>query len=134
VNLDSIFVSFDKGREEAKKRADEARKQLTEGKSFVDVHKEFSNLPSVGSIEEGQLKPEIERKVFDMKAGEISEPIEVDNGIYIFKFNRKVEREVESLKDAKEDIYNIIYDEKFKKRFDDWIAKLRKKVYVEIRQ
>jgi len=134
VNLDSIFISFEKGADEAKKRAAEAHKQLTEGKSFGEVFKEFSDLPSVGTIEEGQLMPKIETRVFDMKEGEISEPIEVDNGVYIFKFNRKSERQVESLKDAKEDIYNKIFDEKFRKRFEDWIAKLRKKTYVEIRQ
>jgi hypothetical protein len=41
---------------------------------------------------------------------------------------------VQSLKDAKEDIYNKLFDEKFRKRFESWIAKLREKVYVEIRQ
>jgi parvulin-like peptidyl-prolyl isomerase len=134
VNLDSIFISFDKGRDEAKKRAAEAHKQLLAGdKGFAEVYKEFTDLPSVGTIEEGQLKPEIEEKVFAMKEGEISEPFEVENGIYIFKFNRKSDRQVKSLKDAKEDIYNKLFDTKFRKRFEDWIAKLRKKVYVEIR-
>jgi parvulin-like peptidyl-prolyl isomerase len=135
VNLDSIFISFDKGTDEAKKRAQEAHKDLTEGgKSFVEVFKQYSDLPSVGTIEEGQLVPKIESKVFSMKEGEISEPLEVDNGIYIFKVNRKSDRQVESLKDAKEEIYNKIFDEKFQKRFTEWIAKLRQKVYVEIRQ
>ncbi len=133
VNLDSVFISFDKGLGEAKKRAEEARKQLVEGKSFAEVFKDYSDLPSVGTIEEGQLKSEIEDKVFAMKEGEISQPFEVENGIYIFRFNRKSDREVESLKNAKEVIYNKIFDEKFKKRFEDWIAKLRQKVYVEIR-
>jgi parvulin-like peptidyl-prolyl isomerase len=134
VNLDSIFVSFDKGRDQAKARAQEARKLLTEGKSFAEVFKDYSDLPSVGTIEEGQLKPEIEDKVFAMKEGEISEPFEVENGLYVFRFNRKSDREIEPLKNAKEAIYNKIFDEKFRKKFEDWIAKLRQKVYVEIRQ
>ena len=130
---DSIFISFDKGRDEAKKEAQDVYAQLKEGKDFGELAKAHSNLPSVGTIEEGQLKPEVEEKVFHMKEGEISEPMDMDNGVYIFKFNRKSPRETKNLKDAKEEIYAKLFEDKFKKRFGEWISKLREKAYVEIR-
>lgn len=133
VNMDSIFVSFDQGHDEAKKEAQDVYKQLKEGKDFQDLAKAHSDLPSVGTMEEGQLKPQIEEKVFNMKEGEISDPIELDNGIYIFKFNRKSSRETKSLKDAKEEIYARLFEDKFRNRFSEWISKLREKAYVEIR-
>ena len=134
VNLDSIFISFDKGRDDAKAKAQEAFKLIREGADFQDILKKYSDLPSVGFIEEGQMKPEIEEQVFKMKDDEVSDPVEVDNGIYIFKFVGKSPREVQTIKDVKDQIYNQLFDEKFKKRFDEWINKLRQKAYVEIRQ
>jgi foldase protein PrsA len=133
VNLDSIFISFDKGLEEARKEAGMVHAMLKEGKSFSEVAKEHSDLPSVGVIEEGQLKPEIEEKVFKMKEDEISDPIEVENGIYIFRFIRNTPRETKTLKDVKEIISSKIFEKKFQDRFSAWIEKLRKKAYVEIR-
>lgn len=134
VNLDSIFISFDNGLEEARKEAGLVHAKLKEGKSFAEAVKEHSDLPSVGVIEEGQLKPEIEEKIFNMKADEISDPVEVENGIYIFRFVHKSPRETLSLKEVKENIYNRIFEKKFQDRFDVWIKKLRKKAYVEIRK
>lgn len=133
VNLDSIFISFDQGQDEAKKEARDVYQELKAGKDFGDLAKAHSDLPSVGTMEEGQLKLEIEEKVFNMKEGEISEPMGMDNGIYIFKFNRKSPRETKSLRDAKEEIYAKLFEDKFRKRFEEWISKLREKAYVEIR-
>jgi|CXWL01.1.fsa_nt_gi parvulin-like peptidyl-prolyl isomerase len=133
VNLDSIFLSFDKGLDAARKEAAEVHEQLKDGKDFSELAKAHSDLPSVGVMEEGQLKPDLELKVFNMKEDELSEPIEVENGIYIFKFLRKSDRETKPLKDVKESIYNEIFAKKFQDRFQDWIQKLRKKAYVDIR-
>jgi parvulin-like peptidyl-prolyl isomerase len=134
VNLDSIFISFDKGLEAARQEALEVHTALKEGKDFRELAKTHSDLPSVGVIEEGQLKPDIEQKVFNMKEDEITEPIEVDNGIYIFRFIRNSPREIKTLKEVKDSIYNTIFQQKFQERFISWIAKLRKKAYVEIRE
>ncbi|MBL8677375.1 MAG: peptidyl-prolyl cis-trans isomerase [Alphaproteobacteria bacterium] len=133
VNLDSIFISFEKGLEDARKAAGLVHAKLKEGKDFSEASKEYSDLPSVGVIEEGQLKPDIEKKVFNMKEDEISDPIEVENGIYIFRFVNKSKRETRSLNDVKETIHNKIFEQKFQDRFSSWIEKLRKKAYVEIR-
>lgn len=134
VNLDSIFISYDQGLESARQEAAEVHAQLKEGKNFRELSKEHSDLPSVGVIEEGQLKAEIEQKVFNMKEDEITDPIEVENGIYIFRFIRNSPRETRPLKEVKEIIYNKIFQQKFQDRFNSWITKLRKKAYVEIRE
>ena len=119
--------------DEAKKEAREVYEALKAGKDLQELAKDHSDLPSVGTIEEGQLKPQIEEKVFHMKEGEISEPMDMDNGIYIFRFNRQSPRQTKSLKDAKEEIYAQLFEDKFKKRFSEWISKMREKAYVEIR-
>lgn len=133
VNLDSIFISFDKGIDAARAEAADVHDQLKQGKEFSELAKAHSDLPSVGVIEEGQLKAEIEEKVFNMAEETFSDPFEVENGIYIFKFVRKSPRETKSLKDVKDAIYNKLFEKKFQDRFGAWIEKLRKKAYVDIR-
>lgn len=132
-SLESVFVSFDRGKQEARNRAAEARAKLAAGEDFDKVAQEYSELPSVGSIEEGQMVPAIERVVFKLQVGEVSEPVEVENGIYVFKVTGTLPGRKESLQEAKTTIFDKLYDAQFRAKFKEWIEKLRKKSYVEIR-
>ncbi len=132
-DLQSVYVSFDKGKQEARNKASEARAKLAAGENFEKLSKEYSELPSVGAIEQGQMVPAVERAVFDLKVGEVSDPIEVDAGIYVFKVVGILPGRVETLEEAKDKIHNKLYDQLFEKKFKEWISKLRKKNYVEVR-
>ncbi len=132
-SLQSIYISFDKGRDEARQRAMEARRRLAAGEDFEKLSKEYSELPSVGTMEEGQMVPAVEQVVFALKLGEVSQPVGVEGGVYIFKVIGISPGRKESLVEAKDRIYTKLYDDAFQKSFKDWIDKLRKKNYVEIR-
>ncbi len=133
-DLQSIYVSFENGGvQEARTKAAQARSKLMAGDDFDKVFKEYSQGPSVGSIEQGQMVPAIENVVFNLKLGEVSDLVEVDGGIYVFKVTGILPGRVESLQEAKDRIYSILFDEQFRKRFEEWINKLQKKNYVEIR-
>ena len=132
-NLQSIYISFNKGRGEARKRAIEAHGRLAAGEDFEKLNKEYSEMPSVGTMEQGEMVPAVEQVVFALKLEEVSRPVEVEGGIYIFKATGISPGRKQSLVEAKDQIYNKMYDETFKKSFQAWIDKLRKKNYVEIR-
>lgn len=132
-NLESIYVSFDKGKQEARNQAAEARAKLAAGEDFDKLSKEYSELPSVGIIEQGQMVPAIEKVVFSLGLGQVSDLVEVDGGIYVFKVIGILPGRVDTLQEAKDRIYNKLYDMQFQQKFKDWIDKLRKKTYVEIR-
>lgn len=132
-NLQSIYVSFDKGKQEARNRAAEARAKLAAGEDFEKISKEYSEAPSVGSIEQGKMVPAIEKEVFGLKIDQVSQPVEVDGGVYVFKVIGIVPGRVESLQEAREQIYAKLFDKQFQDKFKEWIDKLRKKNYVEIR-
>ena len=132
-SLQSIYVSFDKGRQEARDRAFEARAKLTAGEDFEKINKEYSELPSVGAMEQGQMVPAIEKVVFGLKVGEVSDLVEVDGGVYVFKVTGILPGRTESLGDVKDKIYSKLYDAQFQQKFREWVDKLRKKNYVEIR-
>ena len=132
-SLQSVYVSFDKGKQEARNRAAEARAKLAAGEDFDKILKEYSELPSVGTMEEGQMVPEIEKVVFNLKIDQVSDLVEVDGGIYVFKVIGISPGRMQSLQESKEKIFNKLYDVLFQLKFKEWIEKLRAKSYVEIR-
>ncbi len=83
------------GQQKAKKRVDEAFRQLQEGRAFADVAAEYSNAMSrikggdMGYLHKGRLDAAVEDKAFSLNAGEMSGIIEKDVGFYIVKVEDK---------------------------------------------
>ncbi len=134
INLQSVFVSFEKwGKQEARNRAAEARARMIAGEDFDKVSKGYSDAASVGTIEEGQMVDSIDNVVFHLKLDEVSQPVEVENGIYVFKNIGITPAKQESLAEVKEQIYNKLLDDQFQSKFKEWVDKLRQKAYVEVK-
>ena len=134
VNLHSIFVSFDKySKQEARSRADEARSRMLAGEDFDKVFQKYSDGSSVGEIEQGQMVDTVENVVFSLKLEEVSDPVEVDNGIYVFKAIGISPGKQQTLVEVKDQIYGKLLDDQFQVKFKEWIDKLREKAYVEIK-
>ncbi len=133
-SLKSIYIPDENGRQEANNKAFEARSKILAGADFDAVQKEYSKAPSIGTIEQGQMVPAIEDKIAQLKLSEVSEPLEVDGGVYIFQMVGVSPGRQQSLQEAKEQIYNRLFDQRFEENFRAWIDKLRKKAYVEIKE
>jgi parvulin-like peptidyl-prolyl isomerase len=134
VNLQSIFVAFNKHtKQEARNRANEARSHLMAGEEFDKVFKEYSDGASVGEIEKGQMMDSIENVVFNLGLGDVSDPVEVEKGIYVFKVVGISPGKQQALVEVKDQIYDKLLDDQFQAKFKDWVDKLRKKAYVEIK-
>lgn len=133
VDLDSIFVAYQDNRDEAAAKANRALDLLKQGRNFLEVAKEFSDAPSIGLMEKGQLLPELEETIFKLKEAEISPLVETDNGIYIFWVNKKIPAKVSTLENAKDEISDILFQKKFQEQLANWLKELRKDAYVEIK-
>lgn len=133
VNLESIFIAYQDDRLAASAKANDALARIQGGEDFKDVANEFSEGPSVGVVEKGQLLPLIEETVFGLEIDEVSALVETDSGIYIFKLTGKTPAEVPSLDEVKETVRNLLYKEKFKERFLNWLGKLKSEAYIEIK-
>ncbi|MDE1920465.1 MAG: peptidyl-prolyl cis-trans isomerase [Candidatus Omnitrophica bacterium] len=134
VDLQSIFVSFGKyGKQEARSRADEARSRLMAGEDFNKVFQKYSDGSSIGEVEKGEMADAVEKVVFNLKPGEVSDPVEVANGIYIFKLISATKARQQPLADVKDQIYNKLLDGQFKADYKKYVDKLRQKAYVEIK-
>ena len=77
-------------REQACLRAEEARAQLAEGKSFADVVARYSEEPgattregSLGTVERSHVVPAFADAAFELKPGEVSQVVETDFGFHV---------------------------------------------------
>ena len=134
INLESIFIAYSADKKAALIKTVEAFKDVVAKKDFNDCIKQYSDMPSVGIIERGQLLPVIEETVFNLKMNEISHLVEVESGIYIFKLIGQDPSQVAALEDVKDSIYNLLYQKKFKSEFTRWLESLKKDAYIEIKQ
>ena len=133
--IQSIFVKADSAQDDdAKKKIDQAWKKLKSGDDFKAVAQAYSELPDIGEISAGSLNPTFKAKTDAMNVGEISEILTRPDGFYILKLTGKTAAVEPLLQDVKEEIYQKLFETKFKENFKTWIEKLRKKSYVEIKK
>ncbi|MBN1869641.1 MAG: peptidyl-prolyl cis-trans isomerase [Candidatus Omnitrophica bacterium] len=133
VNLESIYIAYKGDEPAALAKAKNALTQIQEGKDFKEIAAQYSDSPSVGLIEEGHLLPSIEDAVFNLNIDEVSPLIETERGVYIFKLVGKAPAEIPDLADLKETIHDLLFKEKFRTRFIEWVDKLKKEAYIEIK-
>lgn len=104
----------------AQTRAEGVVKETRAGKDFADLAKRFSEDPTtpkggdLGWIAPGQLPPPIEKTIFALAKGAVSDPVETPAGFQIFKAEDLKPEKTESLKEATPEITNILKTEKAK--------------------
>jgi peptidyl-prolyl cis-trans isomerase SurA len=134
VYLESVFVKSTFGREAADKKINEAVDKLRAGEDFKAVAASYSDLPSVGEMTEEALLPAFKEQVDRLPIGAVSDIIEVPDGFYILKLEGRAPGAKATLLEVKDRIYQRLFEDKFKAKFQEWIAKLRKKAYVEVKE
>ena len=68
--------------------ADSIKKRLTDGENFLSLAATYSEDKNVAySVAKGDLKPELDRAVFEMREGDISNVIKCDNAFYIIRLS-----------------------------------------------
>ncbi len=134
MKLESIFIAFEENKIKAMKKANQALEAIKSGTEFTEVAQEFSDAPSIGLVQRGQLQEKIENTIFKLNIGEISPLVETDLGVYIFKCQDYIPAQISALEDIKESVQTFLFREKFKEKFTAWLAKLKKEAYIEIKK
>jgi peptidyl-prolyl cis-trans isomerase SurA len=89
--ISEVFIDAARagGPDAARQGAEQLINQLHNGAPFAAVARQFSNSPSaasggdVGWISTGEMAPEVDRALEDLRPGQLSEPIPVKDGVYI---------------------------------------------------
>ena len=144
AHIAQIVLPFDEttNKEKAlalKTKAEEIVRQVRAGESFSSLAKEYSKGPNaegggdLGIVNPDNLLPEIALVLKDIKIGQISNPIVSPAGIHIINLidrARATEMDFERLKDR---VYEKMYDQRMMEELNQYLAELRKKTYVEIK-
>ncbi|MCM3651642.1 peptidylprolyl isomerase [Metabacillus litoralis] len=122
VNASHILVDDEK-------TAKEVKAKLDKGEDFAELAKEYSKDGSaqsggeLGFFGEGAMVPEFEEVAFSMKVGEISEPVKSQFGYHIIKVNEIQEASEANFKDSKEQIEDLLFDQKIATEYPTWLDK-----------
>lgn len=115
------------------------QQRLKKGESFESLATKHSQDPSaehggdMGVFKKGQLMPALDKVVFQLKEGEVSEPIWSENGVHIVKVVKIETGRNRPFEEVKGQIENRLKNEQMEKVFSKFIAELKNKAYIEIR-
>jgi peptidyl-prolyl cis-trans isomerase SurA len=124
--------------DEAKRRMDDIKERLDNGGNFVELARQYSEDGSankggdLGWANPGDMVPEFEKVMSELKPNQVSEPIKSRFGWHIIEvLERRVQdmsREAARLKARQE-----IRGRKAEEFYQDWVRELRDRAYVEYR-
>ncbi len=123
----------------AQAKANQVYDLLKKGGKFDDLAKQYSNGPTSaigGDLEyfkRGTLSKELEGKVFDMQAGQYTEPIRTNQGFVILKVTEHQTSGVPPLKEVESQIQEQLYMTKMQPALRDYLTKLREEAYIDIK-
>jgi len=110
-----------KQKDDAKARAARILSEARSGKDFAQLAKQNSTDPSaakggdLGWVSPGQFPPPLEKAVFSLPKGGISDVVETPGGLQIVKVEDLKEEKTQSLKEATPEISRILKTEKGKR-------------------
>jgi parvulin-like peptidyl-prolyl isomerase len=116
------------------KLAQAISQELKNGQALGDLAKK-NNLELdklVVSQASGQLREDIEEAIFKLKIGEVSHVLAIQGNYYIFMFNSIIPSRQQTLAEVQEDIYQLLFNQKFKEELTQWLDELKKHSYIKI--
>jgi peptidyl-prolyl cis-trans isomerase SurA len=122
-----------------KAQAEELVKKARSGTPFSSLAKEFSKGPNadaggdLGIVNPSLLLPEVASVLQKMNVGQISDPVISSAGIHIIHLIDRAQATGGDFEKMRPQIESKLYDERVKEELKNYLAELRKKTYVEIR-
>ena len=123
--------------EEARAKAEAARKRLLDGEAFEQVAADVSTSPSrangglVGPLNPEDLSPMFQDLIAKMEPGDVSEVLRVTNGFQIIKIESQTPAQVLSAEQARDRIADAIFNQKRRSEMQKYLQKLRAQAIIE---
>jgi parvulin-like peptidyl-prolyl isomerase len=123
--------------EEAKEKAEAARKRIVGGEAFEVVASEVSSSPSrangglVGPLNPAELTPAFQDVLKGMKPGEVTEVMRVPSGYQIVKLESQTPDEVMTAEQARDRIADAIFEQKRQVELTKYLERLRAQATIE---
>jgi|GEM_PF-3457825 parvulin-like peptidyl-prolyl isomerase len=131
-----LFPAADEARAKAVLAA--LRKSKDVKQAFVDeARRSSADAPTrdqggeLGWIEKGQSWPELEKAAFASPDNSLAGPVKTEAGWHLLFVEGHQKGKSRSFDEVKANARNMVYQEKMKKRRDEWVEDLKTKYYVE---
>lgn len=110
-----------------------------EGVDFIELAKKKSEGPSandggdLGFFRRGVMVPEFERIAFNLKEGQISDPVRTKFGFHVIKVDERRNVAVKPFEEMKDQLRERLMRGQLEKYTNDYVLELRQKAAVEIK-
>lgn len=123
---------------ESEAKAQEVRSKLSAGGDFAELAKEYSIDTSnkeqggnLGFFSRGDMVAEFENAAFTLEVGKISEPVKTEYGYHIIKVEEKREAKTAVYEETKDQIKEVLFNEKLPTAYDTWFQKKYEEYEIE---
>jgi peptidyl-prolyl cis-trans isomerase SurA len=129
----------EEGWEAARKKSEEVYALLRAGQDFAELAKKYSEDPSgkdggsLGKLKRGELAPDIEAAILALEPGQYSSPFRSKVGYHLFRLDSKETLTGDALAQARNQIRDILYRQKYDARMQEWVAEIRQRAVIQIR-
>lgn len=114
------------------------RQQAVDGAAFADLAREHSDSPlakeggDLGTFPLTDLAPQILNALAGLKAGDVTDIVDTDQGLQLFYVEALEEGQGKTLEEVSAEIENILYDEIVNQKFTTWLTDLRERSHIRI--
>jgi peptidyl-prolyl cis-trans isomerase SurA len=129
----------EEGWQAARRKAEHVYALLLEGQDFAELAKKFSEDASakdggsLGTLKRGELAPDIEQEILRLQPGESSTPFRSAVGYHLFRLDAKESLAGSALTQARSQIRDILYRDKYEARLKEWLAEIKQRAIIDIR-
>lgn len=124
--------------EKKRKMIEEIRGKIVRGADFAGLARVYSEDSTQerggdwGWVKHGDLNPEMERIVFSLPTGKVSEVLELNATYYLLLVEEKKGGVTKPLKEVRGEIEQRLLQIERQKQQQGWLERLRKKAYVKV--
>lgn len=140
-NIQAGSANLTQAKQEALRRIQNVHALAMAGNDFADLAREHSDLPSaadggdIGIFQKDEMARYMLDAVANLKPGEISDIVETSNGYQFYKLLANQKGDIvhtASYQSVKGEIHDILYQQKVKSAYDEWIQRLREQSFINI--
>jgi peptidyl-prolyl cis-trans isomerase SurA len=129
----------EEGWDAARQKAEQVYASLLDGQDFSELAAKYSEDGSgkeggdLGSLKRGELAPDIEEAILKLPPGQFSAPFRSQVGYHLFRLDSKESLTGEALVQARSQIREILYRQKYDARLQEWLTEIKQRAIIDIR-
>ncbi|WP_050606185.1 peptidylprolyl isomerase [Clostridium niameyense] len=119
--------------------AEKIAKEIEAGLEFSKAAEKYSKCPSkaqggsLGTFTKGQMVPEFEKAVFELKTDVLSKPVKTQFGYHLIIVDNIRESSVEPFEKVKDKIMGFLLQQKQNEKYNEFVENLKKKYKVDLK-